>query len=232
MAKAAGVSHKAFAPLAGRPMIGHVLNALAETPEISRIAVSIEASAPLLPYGDAERLEADGSPARSALRAFDRLGAPLLIVTADHPLLSPAMIRDTVAAAEGVDVVASLSPRSAVEAAGNPAARTWLRFREGDFSGCNIFACRTPEARRAIAFWTALEEDRKRPWRMARRLGLRPLAAYLVRRLSLDDAARALGAASGCQARIAILHQAEAAHDVDKPEDLAFVLRRLAQEPY
>ncbi|SFH64392.1 NTP transferase domain-containing protein [Albimonas pacifica] len=228
VARAAGVSHKAFAPLAGRPMLAHVLDALAAAPEVGRVAVSIEPEAPPIPAEGIERLAAEGSPARSALAAFDRLGPPLLIVTADHPLLSPAMIRDALAQVGEADVAAALSPRAAVEAAGSPAARTWLRFRDGDFSGCNIFACRTPEARRAIELWTRLEADRKRPWRMVRRLGLRPLAAYLAGRLALDGAVAALGVAAGCRAAAARLDQPEAAHDVDKPEDLAFVRRLLA----
>ena len=230
VAAAAGVAFKAFAPVAGRPMLEHVVEALRGDPRIGEIAVSLPAEAPPPPPGST-RLEAGGGPAASALAAFDALGPPLLVTTANHPLLTAGMIGDFLDAAEasGADAVAGLCPRATAERAGNPARRTWLRFADGEASGCNLFALAAPEARGAVALWRALESDRKRPWRMARRIGPGLLLRHLLGRLDRAGAARALGRRAGCRAALVLVDHPDAPHDVDAPADLAFVERRLAE---
>ncbi len=229
VAQAAGVAHKAFAPVAGRPMIEHVVAALRAVPAIDGIAASISPQAPALPEG-VERLDAALGPAASTLSAFDRLGPPLLVTTADHPLLTPGMVAELLHAAEGsgADVLAGVCPRSTVESAGNPARRTWLHFSDGDFSGANLFALTSAKARGAIEFWGLVEAERKRPWRMAWRVGPSVLAQYLAGRLDRAAAARALGNAAGCTAELVAIDHPDAAHDVDRPDDLVFAERRLA----
>ena len=227
VARAAGVAHKAFAPVAGRPMIAHVLDALGAVAEIQEVAVSIAPDAPDLPAG-VLRLDAGPGPAASTLAAFDRLGPPLLVATADHPLLTPAMVADVLAAARTADAVAAVSPRAAVERTRPGGRRTFIRLADGAVSGANLFALSTPRARGAVAFWQHLEAERKHPWRMARRIGPRALLAYLAGRLDSAGAARALGRAAGCSAAFAVLAHDDAAHDVDRPEDIAFAEARLA----
>lgn len=227
VAAAAGVRTKAFAPVGGAPMIEHVLAALRAAEEIGDIAVSIAPDAPPLP-ADVRRLDAGPTPATSAAAGLAALGAPLLITTADHPLLTAAMIGDFLAGAAGADAAAGASLREVAERAGNPGRRTWLTFSDGWLSGCNLFAVATPRGARAVAFWKQIEAERKRPLRMARRVGLLPLALYAAGRLTRDGAARRIGAKAGCDARIVTLDHPDAAHDVDKAEDMAFAERRLA----
>lgn len=227
VAQAAGVAHKAFAPIAGRPMIEHVISALRAVPRITGIAVSIAQDAPSLPEG-VERLAAASGPAASTLAAFERLGPPLLVTTADHPLLTPGMVGRLLDAAEssGADVMAGICPRATVESAGNPARRTWLRFSDGEFSGANLFALKTAKAGQAVDFWRFVEAERKRPWRMAWRIGPNVLAQYVAGRLDRAAATRALGRAAGCEAALVEIDHPDAAHDVDRPDDLAFAERR------
>lgn len=230
VAAAAGVSHKAFAELAGKPMVGHVLDALSEVPRIGAVTVVIESDAPPLPAG-VTRLDAASSPSRSALAGFGAADPPVLLTTADHPLLTPEMVEHFLSAAEasGADVAAGVALRPVVEAADSGARRTYLRFRDGEASGCNLFALMTPAAGAALAFWRRLETERKHPWRMARALGPLTLARYLLGRLSMAGAAAALGRATGCRAALLTLPFPDAAHDVDKPADLAFAERRLRE---
>lgn len=230
VAKAAGVDHKAFAPILGAPMIGYVLAALAATPEIGDIAISIEAEAGALPDGNWQRLDAAGSPSRSVETAAGTLPRPLLVTTADNPLLTPDMIAYFVKAADdsGADVVAGAATRPVVESAGSPARRTYLKFSDGRVSGCNLFALRTPQADGAVRFWQRLEALRKSPLKMAAALGPGTLLRYGMGHLTREKAARALAKKAGCSAAIVLLPFPDAAHDVDKAEDLAFVAARLA----
>lgn len=223
VARAAGVAHKALAPVAGRTMLEHVVAALGAR----EIAVSAPPDLPL-PEG-VRRIDAAGSPAASVQAALATLGTPLLITTADNPLLTAETLGAFLAGSEagGADVAAGVARREVVEAAGNPARRTYLKFRDGRVSGCNLFAIRTPAGEGAVALWRRIEMHRKRPWRMAREIGIGTLARYLAGRLDSADAARALGKAAGCRAGLVPLDDPFAAHDVDKPADLAFAERVL-----
>lgn len=229
VARARSVSHKAFAALAGRPMIAHVLRALEQSPSIGEIAVVIEPSAAALPRQGVRRIDAERSPSVSALAGFDALEPPVLLTTADHPLLSTEMVEHFIAAAarSGADVVAGVAVRRVVEQAGSTSPRTYLRFRDAEISGCNLFALVTPRARAALAFWRRLENDRKRPLRMAWALGPWTLVRYASGFLGTDAAAAALGRAAGCRASMVMLPFPDAAHDVDKLSDLAFAETRL-----
>lgn len=229
VAVASGVSCKALARVGGSPMIDHVLSALADCPAIGKVAVSTSADFPL--SSEIVRLPAQATPATSVLSAIDQVGTPLLVTTADNPLLSALTVEAFLADAsmKGVDAVAAVAPREVVERAGNPGRRTYLKFRDEAVSGCNLFALTAPAGRRAVVFWRRLESERKRPWRMAFLIGPGTLIRYLVGSLSLDDATRAIGARAGCTAGIVRLQDQYAAHDVDNPEDLHFVEQIILQ---
>ena len=230
VAQAKGVSHKAFADVAGKPMLAHVLDILAAAPSIDGTVVVIERNAPELPRPGVRRIDAARSPSLSALGGFEAAGAPVLVTTADHPLLTVEMVEYFLAAAAelGVDVAAGVATRPVVEQAGSTARRTYLRFRDGEVSGCNLFALMTPEARAALTYWRLLEDKRKSPLKMAWAVGPFTLVRYALGVLSAKAAAAALGRAAGCRAALIKLPFPDAAHDVDKPEDLAFAEGRLA----
>lgn len=230
IAKAAGVSTKAFAKVAGAPMIDHVLAALEAAPELGEVAVSISPDAPPLPAG-VLRLDSAPTPATSAAEGLAALGAPLLIVTADHPLLTAAMIHDFLKGVEAADIdaAAAASLRAVVERAGNSARRTYLKFADGWLSGCNLFAIATERGGGAIRFWTRIEADRKKPLRMAMNVGLFAPVLYALGRLTRKKAAAMIARKAGCRVEIILLDHPEAAHDVDKAADMAFAETRLAQ---
>lgn len=227
MAAAAGVSHKALLPVAGVPMLLRVVSALRGAPSVGRVAVCVEAPGETLSglgglEGVALRTASD-SPAASAAAALAEFGAPLLVATADHALLTADMVEHFVRAAPpGAAAVAALARSETVLAAYPGARRTWLRFRGGAFSGCNLFLLAEAEgAGRAVAFWRRVEEARKRPLAMAWALGPLAVLRFALGRLALRDALDALG--RRCGARLAAVEMpfADAAVDVDKPEDLA-----------
>jgi len=231
VAQASGVSHKAFAEVAGKPMIVHVLDTLAAAPSIDGIVVVIERSAPELPRPDVRRIDAERSPSMSALAGFEAAGAPVLVTTADHPLLTVEMVEHFIAAAAAspdIDVAAGVALRPVVEQAGSTGRRTYLRFRDGEVSGCNLFALMTARAETALTYWRGLEAKRKQPLQMAWAVGPYTLIRYALGLLSTRAAAASLGRAAGCRAALIMLPFPDAAHDVDKPADLAFAEARLA----
>jgi CTP:molybdopterin cytidylyltransferase MocA len=240
VAAACGLSHKALAPIEGRPMIEHVLDAVAATPAIDRIIAVIERPEILADLPAARRLLDAGrlriaiarpSPSQSVLAALDgEAPFPVLLTTADHPLLTPAMIAELVDGVPRAADVGVLVARDSVIRRGYPETRrTYLRFADAAVSGCNLFVLATPGARRAVELWRRLEDDRKRPWRMARSLGPTVLVRFVLRRLTLSGAAAALGRRAGVRAAVVESRFAEAAIDVDKPEDLVLARRIFAE---
>ena len=244
LAEYAGVSHKALIEVGGRTMVERVVEALAASAEIERIVVAIERPellaglAGLAPPRCAKPLETmptePGGPSATVAAALRVLGVPLLVTTADNALLETAWLSEFLAAIPAeVDLAAALARRDAVEAAAPDTRRTWLRFADGDHSGCNLFLLARPKAANAIAFWQTLEGERKRPLRMVRRLGWTFALRYAVGRLTMAAAAARLGELAGGGARFAIvaLRDGRAAIDVDKPDDLDLVRRLVAAAP-
>lgn len=225
MAKSAGVALKALLPVAGTPMLTRVVAALRASDGIGRIAISIPrpeaVDDPTL-----ETLLTEPSPCRSVLAAIDRLPTPLLVTTADHALLTPEIVTNFVraaAAASDADLVAGMVERAAVESVVPGSTRTYWQFRDGHFSGANLFYLKNPRARAAVDFWCRVERDRKRPWRIVKAFGPGLLLGYLFGRLSLDEAMLRASGRLGCRVRAIALPQGEAAIDVDKPADLVLV---------
>ncbi len=242
VAQHAGVSHKALVPVAGTPMIGRVVAALRESGLVTRIAVVIEDAAllgavpglgELIDDGIVLPVDSAATPSLSAAKAVAALGAryPVLLTTADHALLTADMVREFVvqAAADGADVVAALADRQTIVNAYPDTRRTYLRFRDGLYSGCNLFFLATPASDNALAFWRRVEENRKSPWRIAGAVGVGTAVLYVLGALRRDQALARLSRAMGATGKTTVLPFAEAAIDVDKPEDLRLVERIVAE---
>lgn len=231
LAELAGVEAKALIAIDGETMLARVIEAVRAAGAL-RIVVSASDSgvvAQAVTLG-AETLPAGAGPSRSAREALERLGTPLLVTTADHALLQAEWITRFLAdTPTDADVSALLARRETIEAAVPETQRTYLRFADGAWSGCNLFWLATPHAAAAIELWEEVEADRKRPWRIVRRLGLGMLLRYALGRLTLAAALDRLGAVAGVRARAVASPFGLAAVDVDKPADLALVKRLIAE---
>lgn len=222
VAEAEGVAHKALVEIAGKPMLAHVVAALRDA-GIPRIAVSAGDDAVRALANDlrCEVLATGAGPSASVAIGLEALGAPLLVTTSDHALLKGEWVRDFLSdTPRGSDVAILLARRQEIEAAMPGSRRTYLRFADGHWSGCNLFLLATGNANRAIETWKMVEADRKRPWRIAARLGLGMLVGYVLGRLTLADAIARLGRKIGVTASLVPARDGLAAVDVDKPSDL------------
>ncbi|MBW2498487.1 MAG: nucleotidyltransferase family protein [Deltaproteobacteria bacterium] len=243
LARAAGAPHRALLEIEGEPMLLRVVERLLARPGLERVLVSIDAPDLLhdipglahhLETGRVELLRSTDSPSLSVLESLDRVGlgeGPVLVTTADHALLDDAML-DAFFSGDrpgAADLLVGLVSRTTIESRFPEARRTYLRFRDDAYSGANLFLFRTPAARGVAAFWRRVEQERKRPWRIARAFGLTNLLLFLTRRLSLDEAMQRASRVVGARVEAVRLPIAEAAVDVDKLDDLELVRTILAQ---
>lgn len=230
LAAYAGVSHKALIEIGGRTMLERVVTALTAVPEIGRIIVAIERPEIVAALPSCGKpivaMAAASGPSASVAAALQAEGTPLLVTTADHALLTPAWVTEFLSAVpDTADAAIALARREAICAAVPDTQRTYLRFADGDYSGCNLFLLRRPAAAGVVRLWEQIEGYRKRPLRMLWRLGFTHALRYQFGRLSLDGALARLGALSGARIGFITLRDGRSAVDVDEPADLDLVRR-------
>ncbi len=241
LAEVRGETHRALLDVVGVPMLVRVVRALRAAKCIGRISVSIDDPKALEAAPELRALEERGevtqhaslvSPSRSVQDALSRrgLGDRVFVTTADHALLTPTIVDHFASRAEEsqADVAVGVVGESVLKAAYPSTTRTYLRLRDGGYSGANLFAFRSRQALRAAEFWVRAEAFRKQPWRLASAFGSKNLLLFALRRLSLEDALERASDVIGCRIRAIPLPFAEAAIDVDRPSDLALVSEILA----
>ncbi|MGE5952071.1 MAG: nucleotidyltransferase family protein [Qipengyuania vulgaris] len=227
-----GVLHKSLIEIEGNTILQRVVEAL-RAAGFDRILVSCDEG----PVAEAVRLlraeviAPRAGPSGSVAAAFETVGAPLVVTTSDHALLRPEWVRELVDKTPAdADLSVMLAERKVVEKAMPGSRRTYLRFADGHWSGCNLFYLRTDAASRAIETWSMVEADRKRPWKIAARLGIPTLFSMLLGRLTLAGALERLGRRIGIKAALVPASDGLAAVDVDKLADLEAVRELLARD--
>ena len=233
---ASGQGCKALLPIAGKPMILHVLDALGNSPEIARVHLSgppltaLQSNAELrmqIDRGVVSWRASGPTPSTSAsdvLRELDPT-RPILLTTADHPLLRPEYIAHFCreALASGADVVVGLAPYPRVREIFPTMRKTVLRFADGDYCGCNLFSFVTPRGREIAELWKQVEGARKTPWRVLQLLGWIAVLRYRLGWLTLDRAMALLSRRTGMKVSAIRMPFGQAGVDVDSPEDHAQV---------
>ncbi|MCP5060447.1 MAG: NTP transferase domain-containing protein [bacterium] len=239
LAEAAGVSHKARIPIAGVPMGLRVIRTLHAAEQISETwlctddpeMASHEEVAKARERGEIHVHTPAETPSGSVENLLSRLDRPrpVLVTTADHPLLEPRMIDHFIERASqcDCDVVVGVVPEHTVREHYPDVRRTFVALRDERVTGANLFFLRTPRAVRAVAFWREMDAHRKHPWRLAARIGAGSLARFALGRLDLDAAVKRISRRAGVRAEALRLPFPECALDVDRPEHLALAERIL-----
>lgn len=225
-----GTLPKAFAPLGGRMMVEYVLASLRATPRISRIALVGPLPFPAAvhvdrPVGDQGELLDNLSAGLAALGGE----APVLVLAADIPLLTVSAVDAFLDAALAVDadVGYGIVPREDVERDFPGAHKTFVRLREGVFTGGSLVLVRPQAFPRARDVIDRAVRARKSPWDLARLLGTGTVLGLLTGTLRIADLEGRVAALAGIRARAIVCHHPEIALDVDHPETLAVIRQRL-----
>jgi GTP:adenosylcobinamide-phosphate guanylyltransferase len=236
VAEAAGVVCKSFAPVGGRPMVHRVLDALADSrqvgqrilcgPSESLIMQEPELKA-RLQSGEIKWIDSHPTPSLSTYRALKAFPAskPILVTTADHAMLTPQIVDYFCDEASRLscDPAVGLTAYDAVMAKFPGTRRTAIKFKDGGYSGCNLFGFLNHRSDRAAQFWRQIEQDRKKPLRMMRILGWWAIVRFLLRRIPLEEGLQLLSKKMQVRVRAVQLPFPQAAIDVDTVDDWHFV---------
>jgi GTP:adenosylcobinamide-phosphate guanylyltransferase len=229
LARSMMIGHKALIPIAGEPMVLRPLKALLDSREIGEIIVLTQDPddlRPVLPKDPRISLRASEATIAATIARLINDGSahfPVLVTTADHALLDAAMIAEFTRRAEGADLAIGVVERKPVLARFPQTRRTWLRFRGGAYTGANLFAFGSAKVLPAVERWRAVEQDRKKGWRVLAAVGPALLLGAVLRLRTLDQSVQSVGRKLGLAIRAVELSSPLAAIDVDKPEDHALV---------
>jgi len=240
MARHYGVSHKCLIEISGKPMLHRVVDALHEHRAIEEVHVSIEIADFLADELKAiddkvEFHQAKSSAPQSVLAAIIDMGlddGPILVTTADHALLDEEMLDSFLsdALASGADLLVGLAKAEVILKAYPDAKRTFLTFGPDRVSGCNLFAFKTEASKKLLGFWQRVEKNRKNPFKLIWAFGWKPLFFYLTGQVNLQKAFKLGSQQVGVNVEPVLLPMANAAVDVDKPEDKELVEAILRRE--
>ena len=220
LAAEAGVSHKCLVPIGGRPLLAHVLEAFAGLEGIDGVRIAVEegASEALSPIALASGLPVSFTPSAATITDSVYAAAagsegPLVITTADNVLLTAAAVREVAARLTGGDdCVVALARKEDVLAAHPEGQRRFYKFRDGQFSNCNLYGL----SHRGLELAETFREGgqfAKNPMRMARAFGFLNLIRLRYGLISLGNAMRRLSARSGVRCSALVL--ADGAHAID-----------------
>ncbi|WP_265569836.1 NTP transferase domain-containing protein [Sphingomicrobium nitratireducens] len=224
-AAAHGTDLKPLIPVAGTPMVARVATALLEADGFGQIRVLTQQPERIGEALPAEARLKLGLSDETIAATIDRVlkdpetRFPVLVTTADHALLTPAMLGDFMAKAAGADVAIGLVERANLLQRLPGSQRTWLKFRGGAYSGANLFAFSSPKAAEAVALWRSVEQDRKKGWKMIGALGPAILMGAVLRLKTLQQTLDTVGKRLGLTVRAVEMDDPLAAVDVDKPAD-------------
>jgi GTP:adenosylcobinamide-phosphate guanylyltransferase len=229
-----GVVHRPLLEVSGRPIIERVLAALRGASEIGKVALVAPPPVQAAAFEEAvdARVEAGDSFVDNMARGVEATSPGsdhLLVITGDLPLITPAAIDDFVrrSLASRAALCYSIIPKESSERQFPGGRRTYVRLREGTFTGGNGMVVARPLVELHRALLDRLFTARKDPLKMASVLGIRFIAGLLTHRLTLPYIEARIGAVIGGQAAAIISTYAELGFDVDKLDDL-YLCRRVA----
>jgi len=236
VALAAGAPCKSLVPLAGRPLVLRVIDALAEAQEVDSLVLCGPSKGLLSQSPELLNRINNGSISWMPIRetpsssAYHMLGSisqhrPALVTTADHAFPKATIIDYFCrqARSTGADVVAGLASYEEVMKAFPATKRTATKLADGAVCSCNLFAFLTPQARQAALFWQRCERNRKNPWKMIGVTSIPTVIRYFLGRLLISQILRTLSRRMGVTAGAVLLPFPEAAVDIDTVEDWRLV---------
>lgn len=224
LARQAGVAVKALVPFAGKPLVCHVLQALQESGSVAAL-VYVGASPPsateialAVPAG--ETLAQSMAIGLETAQGLVAPGQRVLVVTADLPWLSPEAVDHFVRGSPLAGLVYPIISRKTAEAQFPGQARTYVKLREGQFTGGNIVLLEPQIIPKLLPFVDSVYRARKNPVLLASLLGVRTVFRLLTGRLSLAELEAHVSKLLDDEVRAFPTPYACLGADVDKPAHL------------
>lgn len=236
----AGVDHKSLVPVAGKPMIWHVVNAFIRSGRVGEIVIiglgsehGLDFGVPVHYVPNQPSLWASQNAGVRRLREINPADRLIIGTTADIPLLTGEIVNHFIDQCQPYDrgLYWGIVPESVMITGFPDSKRSYLPLREGRFCSGDLYLGKLSTAEQVQAKMRGFIENRKSVVRQLLILGPGVILRFLFRRLALDDLLSVVQRALGITGGPVILPFAEAGMDVDKPFQWEQVKEYLVRHP-
>ena len=236
--KIAPYDNEALIIIGNYPMIYYVYKSLRQCMRVNKIVISgpVEALRNLL--GREENLffispgEDVVESLANAAKILEDQGTSerLLIMPTDIPFITSEAIDDLIDRKEIFkQTFLPVTSREVNEAKYPGVVRTYVKMREGTFTGGNLFIVREAVIQQSIDLARAIIARRKNPLAIARIFGFSMMLKYLCGRLTFKQAEKRFQEVLGIKGKAIVSGYAEVGVDVDKPSDLELAQKYMGE---
>lgn len=231
-----GVAKKALIPLAGQPMICWVIDALAHSQIIEHIIiVGLEPQDLNHPYPQLHFTKARGGIVDNVFAGLDCLQkiSPhvrnFLLLSSDIPLITSDIIEGFVkeCGSQEAEVYYTMVEEKTMERRFPASRRTYIPFKGGRYTGGDIFMVNVSAVRGNIELAKAATGARKNYLQQIRLIGWSFIIRFLLRRLTVHEAAIEVSAKANLDGRVVATQYAELGMDLDKPHQYEIIKANL-----
>ncbi|MBM7855202.1 GTP:adenosylcobinamide-phosphate guanylyltransferase [Desulfohalotomaculum tongense] len=223
---------EALIPIGERTMVEYVVEALRQSKKIGQVVVvgPRELSALLSPRG-VKVVAPKKTVMENIYYGFQHLpnAQRALVVTSDIPLITSETIDNFINLCGDCksDLYFPAVPKDAVEKKFPLVKRTYVKLREGTFTGGNVFMVNPAVVPKCLDIGQRFVEMRKSPLKLCGMLGVKFLIKFITNSLTLEEVEQKASAVLGIRGRVVICSFPELGVDIDKPSDLSLAMEAL-----
>lgn len=224
---------KGLLPIAGKPMVEWVLDALNASEMVNEVAVVVPTAENLGAWVDrtAKLVVSDASFIDNMLAGVGafRSDRPVLLVTGDIPALTAAAIDDFVrkSLSTGAHATYPLIREADMLQQFPGSARTFVKLADGKVTGGNMMLVDPVLLGQNREIGGKVFATRKNPVAMARVIGMRFVVRLLLGKLTVAEVEAKIGDLVGGRGAAVYTSEASIGADVDKPVDVIVAERVL-----
>lgn len=231
-----GGAQKSMLPIAGKPMVQWVLDALSDAELAETIVIigldsnkNLSCKKDLVFLPDSGSLIENIQQGCAYLVKVHPLESHTLSISADIPAITSEIIDSCIRTYQqlNVDVCYSVLERKVIEERYPNSHRTYLKFKDVEVCGGDLNCINKAAALNPSGVWQQLIQNRKKPLRQAALIGWGTLGRLLLRQLTLESAIDAVCQRVGITGKALLQPYAEIGMDVDKPFQFEMVEKDL-----
>lgn len=217
----------------GKPMLEYIIDALNNSALIDKIVLVIPTKVELGKLADKVNgtVRSDSSLTQNLHRGIESLETRNLVLalSSDIPLVTSEAIDDFLKECqeEEAQVYYSVIPREVIEEKFKGVKRTYVKLKEGTFTGGNIFLFDPEVVKKNIQLIEEAYGARKSPLKLARILGFKFIFKLLINRLTIGELEERVSLLIGAKSKAVVTSYPEIGMDVDKNSDLELVRKVL-----
>lgn len=234
--KLEGLPNKALIKIGDKEMVRYVLETYRQVEDIERIVLvgPLEDFVFLEKEFSVELVPESGSILENLTAAsrFLNTKKPVLVSTADIPLISPPAIRDFLQKCLPFefDFYYPIVGREKSEKSFPGVKRTYVNLKEGVFTGGNIFMVNPAKIEPSVPRLRQFIEYRKKPIKMASLLGTGFILRLMTQKLNISQLESRFSSLLDLKAKAIISDYPEIGFDLDKPSDLELIREIVEQK--